>query len=91
VRAQIRNEEKNMVHTQICKTTLSPVLNGCGTVLLIKSVPIVALYPVEKWPEMYCPRRLVLPTPEEPTRTSLMVLGEEDEDVEDKEDMLTGR
>lgn len=59
--------------SQICNVTDSSGFRGCGTVFVMKSAPIVALYPVEKRPEMYFPLRLVLPTPEAPITTSFIV------------------
>lgn len=47
-------EEEGKRWTQICNVTDSSGFLGWGTVFVMKSAPIVALYPVEKRPEMYC-------------------------------------
>ena len=58
--SKVRSENSRNVawcgggRTHICKVTTSSGELWCGTVFVIKSAPIVALYPVVNLPEMYC-------------------------------------
>ena len=56
--------------THICSVTISSGQLWCGRVLVIKSAPMVALYPVVNRPEMYCNATKGVSIPAEIERTA---------------------